>query len=522
MVAAMTRGLFRRDRAIEFAVVAAVYLGMALLVYGGVPARQAWAYWSSWADQSLYVESARAFAQGDFSSARHWYPLAYSLLLAPLTVLPAWLAFLVIDLALFYGAWRGFRAVAARFALGWQGALALFLLTTVLYPFIGVQWITPWTTTLSACLIWQAAARTLALADPGADESPRHSSPRSAFVLGLVLGAIPAARPVDGAIAAILALYVLARARRRPRLIAAAALGGGLVVAAYAALHLAIYGPALTDYMRLSAAHGMNFARLGWKAYLILVEPQPWFPYGWGVLRVCPWLIVGAAGMLAALFPGEQRRREAALLGLIAAVYCALILAYVDLLPSGLWYYSNINYFKWLLPLFGLFAVVFVRFARVRPGPAIALVALVLLPTGLRLDPVRVAADAPARAVLFPALTPTAGRDRIYHARSVIRDRAGQLRNVFEYHQVLRGGDPRRIEGGQVIAVALRRDFAGDERWWGDGAALAAWPAYPAASHDRTPLPGPWPKQAEARYAPRIAIGVPCWLPFRECPTSLP
>jgi hypothetical protein len=517
MVAPMKRGAIKRDGA-ELAVVAAAYLAMAWLVYGGVPGA---VYWHGWADQSLYVESAKAFLHGDLAARHHWYPLGYSLLLAPLAWLPMWLAFLIADLLFLLGAWRGFLGVAERFGLSAKAALAVFVLTTVLHPLIAVQWVTPWTTTLSACLIWQALARTLALAEPSESESPRHSSARGAFVLGLVLGAIPATRPVDGVIAAILALYVLARVWRRPREIAAAALGGMLVVAAFVALHLAIHGPVFTDYMKLSAAHGMNFARLGWKAYLILVEPQPWFPYGWGLLRACPWLVLGAAGLLGAL--GQKASRyEAALLGLVAAVYCALVLAYVDLLPSGLWYYNNVNYFKWLLPLFGLFAVLFVRSARRRPGLAAALLAIVVLPTALRFEPVPVGADAPARALLFPAVAEPVGRDQIYHAHSVIRDRAGQLRNIFEYHQIQRSDLRTRREDGRVVAVALRRDFAGGELWLGNGAVLADWPASRTGDHDRSPLPGPWPKAPEARYAPRMALGVPCWLPFYQCPTELP
>ena len=517
----MNRGSIRKD-AIELAVLAAVYLAISLLVYGGVPASQAAVYWTGWADQTLYGESARAFAQGDLSAARHWYPLGYSLAVAPLTFLPLWLAFLLADLAFLYGAWRGFRAVAGRFGTGPWWALAIFLATTLLHPFIGMQWITPWTTTLSACLIWQALARTLALADPVESESVHRgwggrSRAREALVLGLILGAIPATRPVDGVIAALLAGYVLVCAWRRPRLIAAAAGGGIAVVAGYAALHLAIHGPALTDYMKLSAAHGMNFARLGWKAYLILVEPQPWFPYGWGLLRTCPWLPLGAAGLLAALLPGRARRIEAALLGVVAAVYCALILAYVDLLPSGLWYSSNVNYFKWVLPLFGLFAVAFVKLTRQRPLAGAVLLALVLLPTTLRFVPVPAGAGEPARALLLPGGTMAPGENpaRVYMAHSVIRDRAGQLRNFYEYHQVPRAD-------GRAMAVALRRDFAGNELWLGDGEALAVWPRAMTGNHDRTPLPGPWPKAPEGRYAPHMEIGVPCWLPFYRCPARLP
>jgi hypothetical protein len=170
-----------------------------------------------------------------------------------------------------------------------------------------------------------------------------------------------------------------------------------------------------------------------------------------------------------------------------------------------------------MLPLFGLFAVIFVKAVRRRPISALAALALVLLPTAVRFVPVRVGADAPARALLLPAIAGASGtgRDQVYQAHSVIRDRAGQLRNFFEYHQIPRADD-------RSMAVALRRDFAGSESWEGNGEALAAWPRSRTGNHDRHPLPGSWPKAAEARYAPRLVVGVPCWLPFYRCPARLP
>src|ERR1700677_4011574 len=45
-------------------------------------------YWQDWADQSKYLQSARAFAQGTLDPALHWYPLLYPLAIAPLIWLP--------------------------------------------------------------------------------------------------------------------------------------------------------------------------------------------------------------------------------------------------------------------------------------------------------------------------------------------------------------------------------------------------------------------------------------------------
>jgi hypothetical protein len=208
------------------------------------------------------------------------------------------------------------------------------------------------------------------------------------------------------------------------------------------------------------------------------------------------------------------------LLAAICAAYLVLMLAYVDLLPSGLWTFHNVHYFKWLLPLFGLFAIVFLRTLVQRPVPMLALLAALVLATAFRFAPEPVAGTRPARALLMPAVVDEPGGTpvapgAVYFARSVIRDRAGDLRNFFEYHQVAR-------PDGRVVAVALRRDFAGDERWEDEGVTAAGWPRGRPGEENRTAFAGEWPRSPERRYVPRLAVSVPCWLPFHRCPDRLP
>src|SRR5262249_4128276 len=137
-------------------------------------------------------------------------------------------------------------------------------------------------------------------------------------------------------------------------------------------------------------------------------------------------------------------------------VYTAFILAYVDLLPSGFWRFNNVHYLKWLLPLFGLFALIFLRdLPRAPITSTVALAGLVLLGC-IRLDPDQASRRAHARVLVFAAPSPLPGR--LAQARSVIVDRRGELRNFFDYRQI-------PIDGG-VMAVAAKRSFAGDERWY--------------------------------------------------------
>ncbi|WP_448664250.1 hypothetical protein ACG3SL_06110 [Sphingomonas sp. CJ20] len=461
-------------------------------------------WWRGWADQRAYLDSARAFAGLDFSAARHWYPLVYPLTGAPFA---AWLAapFVPVDIACFGIAFYGFSRVCAALGVGARTAALLFLATTLLDPRIAKLWVEPWTTTPSAALLWLAFGLVADLrSGAGFDR-------RRALVLGLALAAIPLVRPADVVVGALVALFALGPVLRRRLLLPV--LGGGVaIVAVYGALHVSIYGPRASDYMLLSQAYGLNIGDLGWKLQVLLLDPAPWFPGEVGLLRAMPWLVPGAAGLVLALvrLRGEARML-AAWLCAAALVYCVTLFAYVDLLPSGMWRFNNVHYFKWLLPLFGLGAVLLVREGARAPLGAVAALVAVLLPTCLRAVPVPVAADAPAKALVFDA-APALWAD-IYAARATIADRRGVQRNIFDYHQIQR-------PDGRVVAVALKRRFAGDEAWRrrvADDAAL--WP-HGAPVRDVT-MGGAWPRAPRGRYDWTLGVGVPCWIVPAACVQTL-
>jgi hypothetical protein len=463
-------------------------------------------YWTSWEDQQQYLRSADAFAALRLDPADHWYPLLYSLLVAPFTILTPRLPFAMVDLICILAAFASFRRVAATFAIGAWLALPIFVATTLLEPHIARNWIEPWTTTLSAALIWLALGEVV----PPLVDRERRPSHRRLALLGGLLALLPLARPADLLVAAPLALFLakpLLVDRRDGGGIAALLVGAAVPLAAYAALHVAIYGSHPSDYMRLSAAYGFNFAWLPWKAYLILVEPRPWFPGGEGLLRACPWLVLGMAGLIAAVAAPERRLAALCLL-VTSIVYAGFILAYVDLLPSGLWRFNNVHYFKWLFPLLGLFALIFLRDApRVPIASAVALAALVALGC-IRLDPHVVKDDKRARVLIFPSPSPSP--DRLRQARSVIVDRRGQLRNFFDYRQL-------PIAGG-VMAVAAKHSFTGDERWYDQvPRPRAGWPRNLPGDYYDMPLSGPWPRRPLARFRPEPSFGLPCWLPPYPC-----
>ncbi|MEG3178051.1 hypothetical protein U1872_17545 [Sphingomonas sp. RB3P16] len=541
-----------------FAALAFAY-GLTLVRVAGLPALRdpALLYWRDWQDQGLYVRSANALAAGHLDPALHYYPLLYPLLGLPF--LQAWPSqpFFVANLLCYLLAFAGFRSVARGFGVPVWGAAVLFAATTLAQFGIAKLWVEPWTTTPSAALLWLAlgamarlweSAPTLASPlflprrrpepsrDVGGNEAlpelgsrslpgpgllrgsgegengeegreeahERHAHRWPAFTLGLALGLIPFARPGDAVIGAIIAVAAaLALYRARDLRAAGYALAGVLLaLASLGTLYTAIYGFAPSPYMLYSAQYGFTFGWLGWKAYVLLVDPRGWFGDGIGLLEYAPWLLLGGAGLIAACAATPIARRPVTIAVAAAGLtYVALMLTYVDLLPSGLWRFNNLHYFKWVFPLFGLFALRFLLDAWRRPVLLLAIVPILLALT-IRLEPVRVGPSEPARLVIFPAPNGATWLPT-YFATAWMTDSTGELRNSFDYHQIL--------DGPQVRAVALRRAFTGNEQWLGDDRVRAQLAGKDVGAFAPLYLTGPWPKAAVARYGLAVSIGLPHW-----------
>lgn len=463
-----------------------------------------------WFDQGRYLQSAHAFALGNLQPDQHWYPVLYPLLLAPFSALPPLYETLIPDFACYVLAYLGFRHLARGFGVGPLAAALVFLPTTIAWPRSGDSWMQPWTTTPSAALIWGA----LALAADVLRNMPEGVRPRRMVICGTSLGLIPVCRPADIVVSGTIGLFLLVALLRRRDLSALTRLtvSAPAPIIGGVALHLAIYGPAPSDYMHLSATYGEQFDRIGWKAYIILIEPRPWFPDCRGLFTMLPWIPFGLCGFpLAAL--RRQDRPVVMMLAMAISVYCSMTLCYMDLLPSGLWKFGNVHYFKWVFPAIGLFLWILIRDARKQPRLTLALLVGVLSLTAVRIEPVRANSNDLARMVAFSG--PKASFAEIYFANSTLLDRQGVMRNIFDFHLV------PSAQGRTVFAEALRRDFTGNEQWVHPGN-ISMWPHMNTTHYIITPLPGHFPISAIARYRPAIGFGWPCWLPPYPCPVTLP
>jgi hypothetical protein len=441
--------------------------------------------WIGWGDQGFYYKSADALARGNLDPQAHWYPLGYSILAAPFWFLLSH-RFFIVDGVCLVAAYAAFTRFADRVGVSPSSAAILFLLTGATDSLVFRQWAVPWNTTPSAALIWGLLA-----------VSASHlQGTRRPFLLGLLCAAIPLIRPTDGVVAAIclawLGIADIMSSRLRWRDVAALIAGIGVLLLPYATLYLAIYGPHPTQYILNSRAVGFTVHNPIWRAYVLLIEPRQWFFAGQGLMARMPWLIFGFAGALWAAWRGGA----AALLSVCLIAYCILFLCYVDLLPTGLWRYYNIHYFKWTFPGFGLLAWLLFKELRLRRRMAWTALAVVLLLSCIRVTPRPAGPDEAANAVDIDGPVATEGNTTM-NTRLLASDSEGTLRNVIMMRAFpLPSGDGVRL-------IGLRRNFDGPVAW-GPGMGLDM----------------PASVSPERRWAEHVSLGYPCWLPPYPCKKS--
>ena len=449
--------------------------------------------WWGWFDQGRYLRSLRAFAELDLRPSEHWYPLGYPLLGAPFAAVLPRDPFLLVDLACLLASFAGFVAFARGCKIGVPGSVGAFLLGTIGSQSLRENWVIPWTTTPACAAIWLFLAVCVRHLDAAVQES-RPERWRRLLLAGMLGSLIGLFRPSDlllPAVAAVLlGLWSLRDRSWRPADPLLLLLGAALPLVPYGLLYLRIYGPHPTPYMLNSRGIGFRFAELPMKTVLLLIAPRPWFPSGSGLLMRLPWMAAGFAGML--LLPGlgtRAARRGLTLLAAMMLAYMALFFSYVDLLPSGLWTYKNVHYFKWMLPGFALLGVVFLRelLHPPRRAPALALLAVVLV-SAVRLVPVPVTGGA-VRLLQYAGRPPY--WSNAYFGQARLADTHGVFENILTM---------RILPDDQGLRVlSLSRPFEGRPVWLRQTGLNIR------------------PDQVPRAWAERVAIGWPCWLPPYAC-----
>lgn len=368
--AGFVRNLFQSTRCINRVVVWAMLVSMAgeyILRYrqhAYHPQALGETGWWLWNDQALYIRATRAWAAGMLDPAQHWYLPGYPLLGAAFNWLTPIDPFYVPDLACLLAFGWLISQLAAELApeLRWArslGALSFFV-TIALSPLAIRSFVVPWTTTPTAPLA--CASLLLAL------RFRTEPSMRRAAWLGLVTMSAILFRPTEAALMtavvgtfAGLTLLRLAKPLTEKARIAVAAVAGTAVpVLVMLAIYHVLYGWTESGYFALSKLIGFEWRLIPLRWVTLFISPQPLFTgeLEYGLARVFPWIIPGIAGMIACLAAssGPARARHALVIG-AATVHVVAYLAYRDLHPQGLIRFGNYHYFKWLLPVFGIYAI---------------------------------------------------------------------------------------------------------------------------------------------------------------------
>lgn len=449
--------------------------------------------WWGWFDQGQYFKSVHAMARFDMTAGLHWYPLGYALLGAPFERLMPMHPFLLVDLICLLASFAGFVAFARDCGFPASPAVAAFLFGALGSASIRENWIIPWTTTPTCAAIWLFLALCVRHLGAAANEAWRLRFKRALWI-GMTAVSVPLFRPTDVLVPAAGLLLMLGwslrdRSLRRTDPLALL-LGAAVLLVPYGLLYLLIYGPHPSEYMIQSRVIGFRLDELPFKTFVLLISARPWFPSGNGLLERLPWMALGFAGM--ALLPGlpsRTARRGMTMLAVTMLSYLMMFFCYVDLLPSGLWYYDNVHYFMWLLPGFALFALLLLRALLFGPRLA-ALLAMagVLLLTAIRMVPV--AGLEPARMVQYPMPAP-ADWQLAYFGHERLADRNGVFNNVSSM---------RTIPDGQGLRViSLAQPFAGPLVWQDKAGLTIAAGAAPV------------------RWGATVGFGLPCWLPPYPC-----
>lgn len=386
-------------------------------VYRGVPGIGEIGGWRDWSDQGRYIEAARAWAIGDLTGARHWYPPGYALLAAPWLWVTPHDRFLIPNLASLIIAQFACAALARRLFPGNRFASLLgagaFLVASVGTPPGLRSWLVPWTTTPATALTLLALLAVLRLTErPGM---------MRALLAGAAVGGITLFRPSDMVPVAIASALVLAPWLLRLPLRQAAGMAGSIILGSGAALAGAAGLVAVTNgfdsgYFGISARFGFEFRLLPLRWVTFVISGQPLFDgvgterleggLRRGLAEVFPWIIPGIGGM-AACWIGGRAGRPHALLAAWLAVHMALLLSYRDLHTLGFWLYSNYHYFKAAQPVLMLFALLLVSGLATRETrlpAAIAAGGAIILAFGWRAE--LVPHPAPAAAVVGGVAVP--------------------------------------------------------------------------------------------------------------------
>lgn len=289
-------------------------------------------YGADYFDQRRYLISVEAFAAGNLSPERHWYPLLYSLVGALFyPVLPS-APFFFVNLFSCVITALMFVRICSTFEVPTTAGIAALLISLIVPTELFAQFVMPWNT---------IPVTALTLTCIHLVTRPQPLSPRATLALAGAATLIPLLRPTDALSLLPIAVAGVWRLRKQVRLIIAGAALSASLLGAYFALHFAIYGLDLPPYIALSKGVGFDFGRFAEKSYGLFVDPEPLYGVGEGLSKRAPWVVLAPYGaVIMALRFGWR----GAIAPLCAVITFVIYVGYADLTPYSFWRHFNVHY----------------------------------------------------------------------------------------------------------------------------------------------------------------------------------
>jgi len=502
-------------------------LGMTVLLLV-VAAAYLWAYranpahphiggdkgWWNWFDQSWYFRAATAWSDFRLDPGQHLYLPGYALLAAPFVGLLSVHAFAIPDLlCLLISLWL-FAELSVRLLprdlphprlIGGM----VFALAALGSPSMREVWVVPWSTTGSIPFVYGALLAAICFIE-------RPGCTRLAFWVGLAGGCVAGFRPSD-AIPVLLAsctgMLLALIVRRAPLRTMSVGAAWGLLGLACAILvtglpYLAIYGLHKSHYVFASGQIGFEWRFLPLHWVMLGLDPRPLIDDGSGLIEAFPWMPFGLAACLIQLAapPRSGTRLIHLVVAIAACLHIALYLCYRDLYPEGFFRYWNYHYYKWVMPVLALYAVILAH--DVVRGPRRAVTAILAL--------VGLAVMLPWRAQLGQVTTVARGPSPDPAHILVFESRLGSIRDVM---LVAAAADWNEIyRGTSTLAIGDRSyaDHADYKLLPAPGGFLLI-PLRPLATGIARLTVGPDlrldPSVPLLHARQQVALGLPCWLP---------
>jgi hypothetical protein len=327
--------------------------------------------WMGWIDQSHYLAAAKDFANGSMTSSQQTYPPIYPLIGSIFYPIFGFHLYFLPNLLFFLGYCWFFIKLFSRY-ISPRLAIVSLLISFFHSPLLPLQWVIPWTSSLSALiivLVFLFADRYIVRRND--DQWVAKSQFRNIAAVSLLVGLLAPIRPGDFlAVSVVLVFYFFSLIRyglkdsgaRFTFVCKNIFLMGFLSLLPlmfYLTFNKILFGSFFGGYFNVLASGGSSVSFIFDRVYGHLIDASVLFSEAdadW-VSRL-PLLYVAIFIVPLGVFFGPVLIR---LISIIILVHIILVYSYADSVPTGQFRYFNIHYMKWLLPILPVIFLYFLR-----------------------------------------------------------------------------------------------------------------------------------------------------------------